>query len=97
MDISTVVVAVTGLGAALALYVGLRPSPAATPVPLPPEDAKGKQTGWMASMTNITEAKRVRDQLSASHERFTTVLEGLDAAVSVLSVPGQERWWNQPA
>jgi hypothetical protein len=28
----------------------------------------------------------VRDQLSASHERFTTVLEGLEAAVSVLSV-----------
>ncbi|MBB4846142.1 PAS domain S-box-containing protein [Paucibacter oligotrophus] len=49
-------------------------------------DAKGKQSGWMTSMTNITEAKRVRDQLSASHERFTTVLEGLDAAVSVLSV-----------
>jgi PAS domain S-box-containing protein len=49
-------------------------------------DARGKQTGWMTSMTNITEAKRVRDQLSASHERFTTVLEGLDAAVSVLSV-----------
>ena len=37
-------------------------------------------------MTNITEAKRIRDQLSASHERFTTVLEGLDAAVSVMSV-----------
>jgi len=49
-------------------------------------DPKGKQSGWMTSMTNITEAKRVRDQLSASHERFTTVLEGLDAAVSVLSV-----------
>ncbi len=49
-------------------------------------DPKGLQTGWMTSMTNITEAKRVRDQLSASHERFTTVLEGLDAAVSVLSV-----------
>jgi PAS domain S-box-containing protein len=49
-------------------------------------DTKGKQSGWMASITNITEAKRVRDQLSASHERFTTVLEGLDAAVSVLSV-----------
>ncbi|MBL8303823.1 MAG: PAS domain S-box protein, partial [Ideonella sp.] len=30
-------------------------------------DAKGQQTGWMTSMTNITEAKRVRDQLSASH------------------------------
>jgi PAS domain S-box-containing protein len=49
-------------------------------------DPRGQQTGWMTSMTNITEAKRVRDQLSASHERFTTVLEGLDASVSVLSV-----------
>jgi hypothetical protein len=49
-------------------------------------DPKGQQTGWMTSMTNITEAKRIRDQLSASHERFTTVLEGLDTAVSVLSV-----------
>jgi len=49
-------------------------------------DAKGQQTGWMTSMTNITEAKRIRDQLTASHERFTTVLEGLDAAVSVIAV-----------
>ena len=49
-------------------------------------DPKGDQTGWMTSITNITEAKRIRDQLSASHERFTTVLEGLDASVSVLSV-----------
>ena len=53
-------------------------------------DPRGQQTGWMASMTNITEAKRIRDQLSASHERFTTVLEGLDASVSVLSVPQGE-------
>ena len=53
-------------------------------------DPKGQQTGWMTSMTNITEAKRIRDQLSASHERFTTVLEGLDAAVSVLSVQSGE-------
>lgn len=49
-------------------------------------DARGQQAGWMTSVTNITEAKRIRDQLSASHERFTTVLEGLDASVSVLSV-----------
>lgn len=49
-------------------------------------DPRGQQTGWMTSMTNITEAKRIRDQLSASHERFTTVLEGLEASVSVLSV-----------
>ena len=53
-------------------------------------DPKGLQAGWMTSMTNITEAKRVRDQLSASHERFTTVLEGLDAVVSVLSVQQSE-------
>jgi hypothetical protein len=53
-------------------------------------DPRGQQTGWMTSMTNITEAKRIRDQLSASHERFTTVLEGLDASVSVLSVPHGE-------
>ena len=49
-------------------------------------DPRGQQTGWMTSITNITEAKRIRDQLAASHERFTTVLEGLDASVSVLSV-----------
>ena len=49
-------------------------------------DPRGQQTGWMTSITNITEAKRIRDQLSASHERFTTVLEGLEASVSVLSV-----------
>ena len=53
-------------------------------------DARGQQTGWMTSMTNITEAKRIRDRLSASHERFTTVLEGLEAAVSVLSVQQDE-------
>jgi PAS domain S-box-containing protein len=53
-------------------------------------DPRGQQTGWMTSMTNITEAKRIRDQLSASHERFTTVLEGLDASVSVLSVQQNE-------
>ena len=53
-------------------------------------DSRGQQTGWMTSMTNITEAKRIRDQLTASHERFTTVLEGLGAAVSVLSVPTGE-------
>ena len=53
-------------------------------------DPRGQQTGWMTSITNITEAKRIRDQLSASHERFTTVLEGLDASVSVLSVQQHE-------
>ena len=46
-------------------------------------DPKGQQTGWMTSMTDITEPRRIRDELSASYDRFTTVLEGLDAAVSV--------------
>ena len=49
-------------------------------------DSAGLHTGWMTSITNITDAKRIRDQLTAAHERFTTVLEGLDAAVSVRSV-----------
>jgi len=46
-------------------------------------DAVGVQTGWMTSMTDITEPNRIREQLAASHERFTIVLEALDAAVSV--------------
>ncbi|HOV20556.1 PAS domain S-box protein [Ottowia sp.] len=53
-------------------------------------DATGKQTGWMASMTDITEPNRVRRQLSASYERFTTVLEALDASVSVAPLGSKE-------
>ena len=34
-------------------------------------------------MTDITEPNKIREQLSAAHERFTTVLEALDASVSV--------------
>ena len=53
-------------------------------------DAYGVQTGWMASMTDITEPNRIREQLSASYERFTTVLEALDAAVSVAPLGNKE-------
>jgi PAS domain S-box-containing protein len=53
-------------------------------------DGKGVQTGWMTSMTDITEPNRVRRQLSESYERFTTVLEGLDASVSVAPLGGDE-------
>jgi len=53
-------------------------------------DAYGVQTGWMTSMTDITEPNRVREQLSASHERFTTVLEALDASVSVTPLGSAE-------
>ena len=53
-------------------------------------DGKGVQSGWMTSMTDITEPNRVRKQLSESYERFTTVLEGLDASVSVAPLGGDE-------
>jgi hypothetical protein len=44
----------------------------------------------MTSMTDITEPKRIREQLSASYERFTIVLEALDASVSVAPLGSQE-------
>jgi PAS domain S-box-containing protein len=53
-------------------------------------DARGQQTGWMTSMTDITEPNRVREQLAISHERFTTVLEALDASISVAPLGGNE-------
>ncbi|MGD9774550.1 PAS domain S-box protein [Diaphorobacter sp.] len=53
-------------------------------------DAHGQQTGWMTSMTDITEPNRIREQLTASHERFTIVLEALDASVSVAPLGSQE-------
>lgn len=53
-------------------------------------DDQGKQTGWMTSMTDITEPNRIREQLQASHERFTTVLEALDASVSVAPLGSEE-------
>ncbi|WP_397389549.1 PAS domain S-box protein [Polynucleobacter sp.] len=46
---------------------------------------KGRQTGWVTSLIDISEPKKIREELAASQERFITVLEGLDAAVSVVS------------
>ena len=69
-------------------------------------DAKGTQTGWMTSMTDITEPNRIREQLSASHQRFTTVLEALDASISVAPLGSDELlfanklyrlWFGNPA
>lgn len=51
----------------------------------PLRDPKGEQIGWMTSMTDITEPKRIREALTAAHERFMTVLEGLDDAISVVA------------
>lgn len=46
---------------------------------------KGAQTGWVTSLIDISEPKKIREELAASQERFVTVLEGLDASVSVVS------------
>ncbi|WP_051710655.1 PAS domain-containing sensor histidine kinase [Andreprevotia chitinilytica] len=46
-------------------------------------DGEGNHIGWMASLYDITEIRRERQALQASHERFVTVLNGLDAAVAV--------------
>jgi PAS domain S-box-containing protein len=43
----------------------------------------GLQAGWMTSVTDITEPSRIRAELAQAQERFITVLQSLDAAVSV--------------
>src|SRR6185369_3921397 len=50
----------------------------------------GAQIGWMASMNDITEPKRVRVELERAHERFVTVIDGLDSAVHVADVRSGE-------
>lgn len=49
-------------------------------------DTHGQQIGWMASMNDITEPKRIRVELERAHERFVTVIDGLDTAVHVAAV-----------
>ena len=44
----------------------------------------------MLFRSDITEPTRIREQLSASYERFTTVLEALDASVSVAPLGSEE-------
>jgi PAS domain S-box-containing protein len=51
---------------------------------------KGKQTGWITSLIDISEPKKIREELAVSQERFITVLEGLDAAVSVVDLENDE-------
>lgn len=46
-------------------------------------DGAGRHIGWMGSLYDITELKREREVLQASHQRFVTVLDGLDTAVAV--------------
>jgi PAS domain S-box-containing protein len=58
-------------------------------------DPSGEQSGWMTSMTDITEPKRIREALAASQERVSTVLDELDAAVSVFRPEGDILFVNE--
>ena len=53
-------------------------------------DSSGRQAGWMASIHDITEQRRARAELEASHQRFMAVLEGLDAAIYVADLVADE-------
>jgi PAS domain S-box-containing protein len=53
-------------------------------------DSSSRQAGWMASIHDITEQRRARAELEASHQRFLTVLDGLDAAIYVADLETDE-------
>ena len=53
-------------------------------------DEKGIQNGWISSIVDISEPIKIRQQLALAQERFTTVLESLDASVSVISLQSGE-------
>ncbi len=57
---------------------------------LPLRNELGEQTGWMTSLTDVTEAAKIRRQLSAAHDRFTAVLEAFVGAVSVVILADQQ-------
>lgn len=50
----------------------------------------GRQTGWMSSMTDITEPNRIKRQLTNAYERFTRVLDALDVSISVAPLGSNE-------
>ena len=50
----------------------------------------GRQAGWLATMTDISEPAGIRRELTAAQERFITVLGALDAAVSVAPLGSQD-------
>ena len=57
-------------------------------------DGHGQHSGWVASMTDISEPNRVRAELAAARERFTLVLEVPSAEVldklrnAIRQIPG---------
>ena len=59
-------------------------------------DENGEQTGWMASMTDVTEPNRIRRELAAAHDRFNTVLDELGAAVLGCAAAPRSRRCDEP-
>ncbi len=53
-------------------------------------DNHNQQTGWIASINDMTESKRVRAALEMAHARFETVLDGLHASVHVAEMATDE-------
>lgn len=51
----------------------------------PMVNQKNKQTGWINTLVDISEPKRIREELAIAQQRFITVLEGLTAGICVVS------------
>lgn len=50
----------------------------------PMVDVKNHQTGWINSVIDVSEPRKIREELAASQQRFVMVLEGLPTAISVV-------------
>lgn len=56
----------------------------------------GSHRGWIAALFDITERKRQRLALNASHQRFLTVLNGMQAGVCVVSQQSGQLLYANP-
>lgn len=57
-------------------------------------DASGRHSGWMAAMTDVTEREEGKRRLLAAHERFETVVEGLNEALLVVDAENGELYFS---
>jgi PAS domain S-box-containing protein len=57
---------------------------------IPLHDANGKVVGILGTSEDITERKQAEDALTQAHERFTSVLNGLEAIVYVADMQTHE-------
>ncbi len=56
----------------------------------------GSHRGWIAALFDITERKRQRLALNASHQRFLTVLNGMQAGVCVVNQESGQLLYANP-